>query len=49
MDKRDLYEVEGDELKRKRRNCPKCGEGVFLGVHKNRVSCGKCGYTEFKE
>ncbi|MGM0405889.1 MAG: 30S ribosomal protein S27ae [Thermoplasmatota archaeon] len=49
MAKIDMYEVDGDELKRKRRNCPKCGDGVFLAVHKDRVSCGKCGYTEFKE
>ncbi len=49
MDKSDLYEIEDDELERKRRNCPKCGEGVFLAVHENRVSCGKCGYTEFKD
>ena len=32
-----------------RKTCPKCGEGVFLAEHKNRVSCGKCGYTEFKK
>ena len=49
MAKIDMYEVEDGELNRKRRNCPKCGEGVFLGVHEDRVSCGKCGYTEFKE
>ncbi|MDD1745947.1 MAG: 30S ribosomal protein S27ae, partial [Candidatus Methanoperedens sp.] len=28
---------------------PRCGPGVFLGEHKNRLSCGKCGYTEFKK
>ena len=27
--------------------CPKCGAGVFLAKHKDRVSCGRCGYTEF--
>ncbi|MFO7992313.1 MAG: 30S ribosomal protein S27ae [Thermoplasmata archaeon] len=48
MSKIDIYEVEDGKLKRKRRSCPKCGEGVFLAVHKDRVSCGKCGYTEFK-
>lgn len=49
MDKSELYEVEDGELEKKRRNCPKCGEGVFLAVHENRLSCGKCGYTEFKD
>ncbi|MCZ7405861.1 MAG: 30S ribosomal protein S27ae, partial [Candidatus Methanoperedens sp.] len=27
----------------------RCGPGVFLGEHKNRLACGKCGYTEFKK
>ena len=49
MDKKEIYEIEDGEIKRKRRHCPKCGEGVYLGEHKNRISCGKCGYTEFKE
>ncbi len=33
----------------KRKACPKCGPGVYLGEHKNpaRFVCGKCGYTEF--
>ena len=42
-----LYEIQDDKIIRKRRNCPKCGDGTFLGKHKNRESCGKCGYTEF--
>jgi len=48
MIKRELFKVEGDKILRLRRNCPKCGDGVFLADHKNRLSCGKCGYTEFK-
>jgi small subunit ribosomal protein S27Ae len=27
--------------------CPRCGKGVFMAKHKDRVTCGKCGYTEF--
>lgn len=46
--KRDKYSVEGGKLERKGRNCPKCGPGVFLAEHKDRNTCGKCGYTEFK-
>ena len=42
----DNYEAKG-ELKRKNQSCPKCGAGVFMGNHKGRVACGKCGYTEF--
>ncbi len=26
--------------------CPKCGPGVHLARHKDRLSCGRCGYTE---
>lgn len=31
-----------------RKSCPKCGPGVNLAEHKNRNSCGKCGYFERK-
>jgi len=43
------YKIEGDKLVRLRRFCPRCGEGVFLAEHKDRYSCGRCGYTEFKK
>jgi ubiquitin-small subunit ribosomal protein S27Ae len=42
-----LYEISGDTIKRKNMSCPKCGPGVFLGKHKDRVVCGKCGYAEY--
>jgi small subunit ribosomal protein S27Ae len=43
------YKVEGESVSRLRKSCPKCGEGVFLSQHKDRVTCGKCGYTEFSK
>jgi len=45
--KHSKYSVEGGELVRKGEFCPEegCREGVFLAVHKDRKSCGKCGYT----
>lgn len=46
--KKDYYAVSDAKLERKRKNCPKCGPGVFLAEHKDRTTCGKCGYTEFK-
>jgi ubiquitin-small subunit ribosomal protein S27Ae len=46
--KRSLYKVEGGKVVRARRACPKCGAGVFLAEHKDRVSCGNCGHTEMK-
>lgn len=40
----------GKEIKAytKHKYCPKCGPGVRLAEHKDRRSCGKCGYTEKK-
>lgn len=40
------YETKGG-FKRKNKTCPKCGSGVFLAQHKDRVTCGSCHYTEF--
>ncbi|MDP2749978.1 MAG: 30S ribosomal protein S27ae [Nanoarchaeota archaeon] len=42
-----LYSTQGGKLERKNPTCPKCGDGVFMAVHKDRKSCGKCGFTEF--
>lgn len=44
-----IYKVEGEKLTRAKKSCPKCGDGVFLGGHKDRSACGKCGYTEFSK
>jgi len=43
------YKIEGDKAVRGRKFCPKCGPGIFLAEHNNRVTCGKCHYTEFKK
>ncbi|NUN11240.1 30S ribosomal protein S27ae [Candidatus Micrarchaeota archaeon] len=32
----------------KKKYCPKCGPGTSLAEHKDRRSCGKCGYLEKK-
>src|SRR5207245_541146 len=45
--KRKFYKIDGNRISRERANCPKCGPGVFLARHGDRVSCGRCGYTEF--
>ncbi len=44
----DLYNISGDKIERKNRNCPKCGPGMFMGKHKDRVVCGKCQYVEYQ-
>ena len=46
--KYSAYVVEGDTVKRKNKTCPKCGPGIFLADHKDRHSCGNCGYMEKK-
>lgn len=46
---RDLYEIKGEKVERKKEKCPKCGDGVFLAEHKDRKTCGKCSYTVFKK
>lgn len=49
MAKRDHYEIKDGKLERNRKICPKCGPGVFMAEHEDRISCGRCGYTEFKK
>lgn len=43
----NLFKIGGGKIEEKPKYCPKCGTGVILAKHKNRLSCGKCGYTEF--
>jgi len=43
------YAIANGKLERKGRTCPKCGAGVFMGEHKDRFACGKCGYMEKKK
>ncbi len=43
------YKVSGDSITRTNRACAKCGAGVFMASHKDRWTCGACGYTEMKK
>lgn len=45
--KSEYYKIESGKIIRLRKPCPKCGSGVFLSQHKNRLACGTCGYSEF--
>ena len=29
--------------------CPRCGKGIMLAEHDNRMECGKCHYAEIKK
>ncbi|MBN2141829.1 30S ribosomal protein S27ae [Candidatus Woesearchaeota archaeon] len=42
------YEISGSSIKKKNKECPKCGKGTFMAAHKDRHTCGKCGYMEKK-
>lgn len=41
-----LYQITGNRLERKNKFCPKCGIGTYMAKHKDRLTCGKCGYSE---
>ena len=43
-----LFEMSGSSIKRKNKSCPKCGAGTYMAAHKDRATCGKCGYMERK-
>ena len=47
--KSSLYKINGEKVERLKKTCPKCGDGVFMAEHKDRLACGRCGYTEFKK
>ncbi len=40
------YKVSAGKITERGKSCPKCGAGIFLAIHKDRVYCGKCGYME---
>eukprot|EP00802_Teleaulax_amphioxeia_P015930 Tamp_16032.p1 GENE.Tamp_16032~~Tamp_16032.p1 ORF type:complete len:431 (+),score=112.74 Tamp_16032:22-1293(+) len=52
-----FYKVEGDgeseeyKVSRSRQECPHpdCGAGVFMAVHSDRTTCGKCSLTYVNE
>ena len=41
------YKLDNDKVTRLKENCPRCGKGYFLAGHKDRLTCGNCGYTNF--
>jgi len=41
------YIIKGETIERTAKFCPRCGAGIILGKHKNRLYCGKCHYTSF--
>merc|ERR1711935_479719 len=41
-----FYKVDDKLLiTRLRRECEKCGAAIFMAIHYDRYSCGRCGFT----
>jgi small subunit ribosomal protein S27Ae len=43
-----MYKIEGEKVSRTRPTCERCGPGYFMGDHKERYTCGHCGFTRYK-
>lgn len=46
--KYEHFKISGDKVARDKA-CPRCGPGIFLAIHNNRMHCGKCNYTSFEK
>jgi small subunit ribosomal protein S27Ae len=44
-----LYKIEDDKISRLRPTCERCGPGYFMANHKDRYTCGHCGFTRYKQ
>ncbi len=45
----DNYTVDGDTVERNNAICPQCSDTHLMAEHEDRRTCGKTGYTEFKD
>ncbi len=43
-----FYKIDGG-LIRLRTFCERCGPGYFMADHKDRFTCGNCGFTRYKQ
>ena len=44
-----LYKIDNEKLTRLRPTCERCGSGYFMANHKDRYTCGHCGFTRYKQ
>jgi len=42
------YQIEGGKIRRLLPICERCGPGYFMADHRDRYSCGHCGFTRYK-
>jgi small subunit ribosomal protein S27Ae len=45
----EILKPEGDQLKREKKLCPRCGAGTYMAEHEDRYYCGNCHFTEWKK
>tara|TARA_B100000029_G_scaffold514519_1_gene617688 strand:- start:4028 stop:4210 length:183 start_codon:yes stop_codon:yes gene_type:complete len=43
----NYFKVDGDKISRIKKNCSRCGKGIYMAEHKDRRTCGQCNNTEF--
>jgi small subunit ribosomal protein S27Ae len=43
-----MYKIDGEKVSRTRPTCERCGPGYFMADHKDRYTCGHCGFTRYK-
>ena len=42
------YKIENGKVVRLKKVCERCGDSVYMAEHKDRQTCGKCGFTIYK-
>jgi small subunit ribosomal protein S27Ae len=43
------YRVEAGKALMAGKWCPRCGPGVSMAQHRDRIACGRCGYAELEK
>ncbi len=43
-----MYKIDNEKVLRLRPICERCGPGYFMADHRNRYTCGHCGFTRYK-
>ena len=44
-----LYRIEGEKVTRLRPTCERCGPAYFMAKHRDRYTCGHCGFTRYRQ
>lgn len=44
-----FYKISTGKITRLNQFCPRCGPGFFMANNYDRLTCGHCGFTEFKK